>query len=111
MTKLPSNLNIAILSAPIMLEDGVYVREEITKEAALKLINEAESVINYSTHSTCRVLNLEPATSRAECTSYKHALVIKPNQRLEFGKEYTLEEIQNMDLSYIFICRLGDLYG
>ena len=86
-----------ILSTALLLEEGVFKLSNISLEEARSwVIN--NNPTNFVGHSTVRVLDIEPATSREVCTSFTEALVLKPLGRLEFGKEYSVEEILNVGI-------------
>lgn len=84
--------NKVILSTPMLLTTGLFRMEEITLEEAKAWVAE-HNPVNYVGHQTVKVLGLEPATSRDVCTGYNQALSLKVNGRIEFGKEYTVDEI------------------
>lgn len=93
-----------ILSSPMMLECGDFTMEQITLNDARTwvLVNKPT---NYVGHATVRVLGLEPATSREVCTGYERALVLKVNGRLDFGREYTSEEIEEIGVTCYLITK------
>ena len=95
-------INLAILSSPILLEDGTFHRAEITLDQAKTLIN-AFDTTNYTQHSSCLLLGVEPAKERVTCESYDVAIVVKPNTRLQYGREYTVEEIEDIGYKIVVI--------
>lgn len=84
--------NKVILSTPMLLTTGLFRMEEITLEEAKAWVV-ANNPTNFVGHQTVKVLGLEPATSRDVCSGYDQALSLKVNGRIEFGKEYTVDEI------------------
>jgi hypothetical protein len=91
-----------VLSVPLMISDGVYVQTEVSKEEAIKFVQDRKPA-NFSGHETTKLVGLTPATDRAMCKGYDKALVIKPLSRLEFGREYTAEEIEKIGVKYLVI--------
>ncbi len=92
--------DIVILSAPIIIGTGTFEVVPVSIEKARELAEGAEV---FSQHQTVKVLGVEPATARKNCTGYDVAIIATPKQRLEFGREYTLEEIQAIGVSCIAI--------
>ena len=95
-------INLAILSSTILLEDGTFHRAEITLTQAKTLIN-AFDTTNYTQHYSCALLGVEPAKERVTCESYDVAIVVKPNTRLQYGREYTVEEIEDIGYKIVVI--------
>ena len=93
-----------ILSTSMLLECGTFEMKEVSLEEAKNFAKTAE---NFVGHSTVRILGIEPTTERKTCTSYDEALVIKVNKRLEFGKEYSIQEIENIGYKIYKIKRLS----
>ena len=89
-----------ILSTALLLEEGTFTMEEINLEDAKIFASFAK---NFVGHSTVRVLGIEPATSREVCEGYDRALVLKVQGRVEFGKEYTVEEILEIGVRFYLI--------
>ena len=98
--KIPSK-NKVILSTPLLLETGVFEMQEVSLEFAKDFAKVAK---NFVGHSTIRILGIEPSTSREVCNCYEQALVLKVNGRLDFGKEYSVEEIEEIGYK-IFLIR------
>ena len=94
-----------ILSTPMLLETGNFTMNEISLEEAKEWVDNNE-VKNYCGHETVRILDLEPAKNREECFGYSECLCLKPNARLEFGKEYTKEEIKNIGVKAFLIKKI-----
>ena len=97
-----------ILSSPIMVCNGTYSRYTLDKTQALAWVKENEPVV-FSAHQTVKVLGLEPAKGRETCHGYSEALILQPKGRLEFGREYSVEEIEAVGLNYILIVYEGEL--
>lgn len=91
-----------ILSTSLLLEVGVWEMREVTLAEALVFAQGAE---NFCGHSTVKILGIEPSKDRKVCEGYDQALVLKPIGRLEFGREYSLEEIRNIGVTYLLISR------
>lgn len=96
-----------ILSSPILIEDGKFERETLTKREAQEWLWDGNPAKIFTNHQTVKALGLEPATAREECISYDEALIISPNQRLEFGKEYTQKEIEDIGVTFVLISRVA----
>jgi len=79
-----------ILSTPLIVEEGTFIVKVITLDEAREWVGDAD---NFCGHQTVKVLGIDPANTRGTCYSYDEALALKPNDRLEFGKEYTAEEV------------------
>lgn len=97
-------MNKVILSASILLEDGIFHRKTITFEEALEFSKDS---YNYVLHDTVKMLGVEPAIIRESCPSYIQALILQPKQRLKFGKEYSLEEIEEIGVDFILITKMN----
>jgi hypothetical protein len=93
-----------ILSSPIIIEDGDFNRKTITQEEAQAWVDE-NGPVNFSEHKTVEILGVEPASTRENTVSYDEALVISPRQRLEFGREYTIEELKAIGLDFVLITK------
>lgn len=91
-----------ILSTPMLLTEGTFSMKEISLEEAKAWVAE-NNPVNFVGHQTVKVLGLEPATSREACTSYQQALSLKVNGRIEFGKEYSVEDIMSIGVSCFLI--------
>jgi len=100
------SIKSVILSTTMLLDAGKYVMEELSIGAA-QLWVRTYSPINYSGHQTVKLLGIAPATSREQCKRYDQALVLKPASRLEFGKEYSLEEIEKIGVTAYLISRIN----
>ena len=105
--KKPRNV---ILSTPMILEEGDFNCQFISIQRAKEWVKEANDVVNFVTHSTVRVLDIEPATSRDVCEGYEQALVLKVLGRVEFGREYTAEEILNIGVQPMLITKFNEDY-
>lgn len=93
-----------ILSTPMLLTEGTYSMRYLTVDEAIEWVK-THNPKNYVGHSTVRVLGIEPATDRSVCTSYDQALSLKVNGRVEFGREYTAEEILSIGVTAMLIER------
>ena len=90
-------MKIVIVSAFIPAE-GIYEIKKVNKDEAIKNINENELVGIYTNHQTIKILGLEPCNGRPvfNPTGKEIQLWIKPKGRLEFGREYSIEEIEEI---------------
>lgn len=99
-----------ILSSPLILEDGVYKMRTLDLEEALDLIAEVKDTdhkfISYTQHQTIKLFLMNPSDARYGCSSYDRAICIKPKSRLEFGKEYSFEEILEIGVKIQLIEKL-----
>ena len=95
-----------VLSSPLILEAGEFESRYISLEDAMNWI-EAGSLENYCNHETIKILGLVPPKSRESATYYDEALCIKTKERLEFGREYTVEEIEEIGYNIILIKKKG----
>jgi len=98
-----------ILSSSIIFEPGTFVVERWTLSEAKEWVN-THNPKNYSTHDTVKILGIEPRKSRASCSTYVEALCLKPNERLDFGRQYTQEEIEEVGVKCFFIRKVGENY-
>jgi hypothetical protein len=93
-----------ILSSPIIIGEGTFSSEILSRRKALLWINRGP-VKNYCGHESIRIFGLKPTESRQQCTYYDEALAISPQKRLEFGREYTQEEIEKIGAQFVLIRR------
>jgi len=98
-------MNRVILSTKLLIGDGTFECREITPDEATNWLA-LGPVENYCGHATVRILGLEPDRSRRECEGYDEALCLKPRSRLEFGREYSQEEIAAIGVEYALIRRI-----
>jgi hypothetical protein len=91
-----------ILSSPILIEDGTFTRKTITQREAQDWVDKNRP-LNFSGHQTTKILGVEPAATREITKSYDEALIISPQDRLEFGREYTKEEIEEIGVTFVLI--------
>ena len=94
-----------ILSTTLILTTGNFHVTRLTQEEAIAWVKD-HNPTNYCGHQTVKAVGLQPATSREVCNYYKSALCLKPLGRLEFGKEYSLEEILAVGVDYLLITEL-----
>lgn len=94
-----------ILSTPLLLEEGIFKMSKISLEEARNFAKEAK---NYVGHSTVKILGIEPSSLRETCTSYDEAIILKINGRLDFGKEYSLEEIEEIGYTIFKISEISE---
>lgn len=102
---MPEFAQYVVLSSPILLTDGLFYRSEVTLEQAKEWVERRRPKV-YSSHPTVQLLGLEPATVRETCVGYEEALVVQPLQRLDFGREYSLEELGKIGVQYVLIERV-----
>jgi len=96
-----------ILSSPVILEPGLFQCVNLDLAKAFWWLGQGP-VDNYCGHETVRILGLEPDDRRRNCESYNEALAIKPKRRLDFGREYTKEEIEEIGVDFILITKVSD---
>jgi hypothetical protein len=94
-----------ILSTPLIINQGLFEVKYITQKKAQEWI-EKGPYENFSDHQTVKILGINPATARDKCSYYDESLCLKPLERLEFGREYSLEEIQEIGVDFVLIKRL-----
>jgi len=87
----------------MLLETGKWKMTEISLAEARRFAVEAE---NFVGHSTVRILGIQPRADRAFCKGYDQALVIKVKGRLDFGREYSVEEIEQIGYTIFLIERV-----
>lgn len=102
-----SSMKAVILSTKLILEEGIFEAKEISQEEAQAWVNENHPE-NFCGHATVKLLGLEPETSRKQCTGYDQALCLAAKSRLEFGKEYSLEEIQEIGVEITLISKIKE---
>lgn len=95
-----------ILSAPILIEDGMFTRNTISQKKAQKWVDR-NGPVNFSGHQTTKILGVEPAATREITPGYDEALIISPNSRLEFGREYTKREIEEIGVTFCMITKVA----
>lgn len=93
-----------ILSTTMLLECGSFSMKELSLDDAKSYV-EQNAPTNFVGHSTVKVLGVEPATNRAVCERYDEALCLKVVGRVEFGKEYTVEEILAIGVRFYLISK------
>lgn len=95
----------AILSTSLILEDGNFEVSTLNLDQAWAWVRERNPT-NFCGHETVRVLGLEPAKTRETCPGYTEALCLSPRGRLEFGREYSVEEILRIGVNFRLIRKL-----
>jgi hypothetical protein len=93
-----------ILSTKLIIGDGLFEARELNRDEAQSWVD-AGPVDNYCGHVTVRLLGLEPDTSRRTCDEYDQALALNAKSRLEFGREYTVEEIEEIGVEFTLITK------
>jgi len=78
--------------------EGVFRIRKLTKQEAIQLLRNCEATEVYTNHETIKVLGLTPCTGRPvfNPTGREVQLWVKPRARLEFGREYALDEIERI---------------
>lgn len=92
----------ALLSAPLILEEGLFQARYLSLFEAKKWVEENQPD-NYCGHDTVRLLGIEPALERRTCPGYDAALAVKAAGRLEFGRAYSQEEITAAGIKFTLI--------
>lgn len=95
-----------ILPSPIVIGEGIFQARDLSVKQARLWIMRAPFE-NFVGHQTVKVLGLEPATERKICDGYDEALAISAKGRLDFGREYTVEEIEEIGIDLKLIRRTG----
>ena len=98
-------MNNVILSTTLLLEAGTFQNKTISMAEAIEWVN-THNPINFCGHETVKVLGLEPTKTRDVCGGYNQALCLKPNGRMEFGREYSVQEILDVGVSFNLITRI-----
>lgn len=93
-----------VLSTPMLLEPGNFSMSEITIDQAKAWVAK-NNPTNFVGHSTIRVLGIEPAATRDVCGRYDSALSLKVNGRLDYGREYTVEDILDIGVTCYLIVK------
>jgi hypothetical protein len=94
-----------ILSTALVLGDGLFRSESISLDQAKAWIV-SNRPQNFCGHQTVKVLGVEPAQTREVCKGYDQALCLSAKGRLEFGREYTAEEIMEVGVDFRLITRI-----
>ena len=98
---------ITILSSPLILEDGVFESTIINLQEAIDLIKlKGVKIENFCGHQTVKLLGLDPAKARKDCSGYELAIILKPKKRLPFGVELTVEEITTIGITVVLIRKI-----
>lgn len=92
-----------ILSTSLVLEPGTFETSELTLEQAQAWLD--DDIDNYCGHQTVRLLGLEPDEERRQCVGYDEALCLRAKERLEFGREYTVDEIKEIGVEFMLIVK------
>ena len=95
-------MNKVILSTKLMLGQGIFASREISLEEA-KMWVKTNAPKNFCGHETVKILGLQPAVTRETCQGYDEALCLVVNGRLEFGREYSIEEIQEIGVIFTLV--------
>ena len=98
---------LVILSSPLLVEDGIFRRQTISLEKAKRLVRQAWTIKNFCGHQTVKILGLEPAQERGACQTFNRALVLQPKQRLEFGRDYSVQEILDIGIIPVLIEKIN----
>ena len=96
----------AILSSSIIFETGTFEVKRLCLAQAKTWVEENNPVC-YSTHDTVKVLGVEPSKTRLACNSYDEALCLKPLNRLDFKKQYSIQEILEVGVKIFLIKKTG----
>lgn len=94
-----------LLSTTLILTEGAFQVDSLTKEQAEQWLKD-NVVVNYCGHQTTKLLGITPSTTREQCEWYTQALCLKPKGRLEFGREYSVEEIEEIGVEFTLITLL-----
>jgi hypothetical protein len=94
-----------ILSTALILEEGTFEAKTLSLEEAQEWVD--DDVENYCGHQTVKLLGLKPDTERRQCDGYDEALCLRAKERLEFGREYSIEEIRKIGVEITLIKKVG----
>lgn len=94
-----------VLSTKLLIESGNYRSRAITRQEAADWLA-AGPVDNFCGHETVRILGLAPDTTRRTCAGYDEALCLSAKSRLDFGREYSLSEIEAIGVEFTLISRI-----
>lgn len=98
-------MNRVILSTALLIGEGVFEAKTLTLDEAKTWLN-AGPVENFCGHETVKILGLDPATERKTCQGYDEALCLGAKSRLEFRREYTVQEIALIGINITLIKRV-----
>lgn len=91
-----------ILSAIIPQEGTAHICQVDLSE--MKEYVQSGNFVNFVGHETVKLLGVEPAKDRRELNGYyDEAVIVKPNGRLEFGREYSISELQEIGVTCWFV--------
>ncbi len=96
-----------ILSTALIIDEGKFESKNLSKRQSLKWLGEGPAT-NYCGHESVKILGLQPDQSRKQCTYYDEALAIRAKKRLEYGREYTQKEIEDIGVLFVLIKRLSN---
>jgi len=99
--------DFVVLSTTLIIGEGTFRARRISQDAALAW-TKAHHPVNYCGHQTVKLLGVDPATARWNCTGYREALCVSAKSRLESGREYTLGEIEKIGVNYTLIERVSN---
>lgn len=95
-------MNQVIISA-IIPQEGTAEVYEVPLQEIREYVRKGKFV-NFVGHETVKLLGVDPAKERRELNEpYDEAIVLKPKNRLDFGKEYTVDELMEIGVTCWFI--------
>lgn len=95
-----------VLSTSLIIGEGTFAAGNITLDQARAWLKQGPYK-NYSGHESVRLLGLEPNTDRETTGPYDEAICVKSKERLEFGREYSVAEIEAIGYEVMLICRVS----
>lgn len=102
-----------ILSTSLIIGSGSFQAREISETLAWTWL-EAGPVENYCRHETVKLFGFDPKKALPQCDGYDEALCLGAKSRLEFGREYSVEEIREIGVRFMLVKRspsLDDILG
>ena len=104
-------MQVVIFSTTLMPSDGIWERRTTTLQAAKEelAVLKAQGIepVCFSQHQTVKLFGVSPATGREQCQDFDLAFVARPLFRTEFGKEYSLEEIEDGGYEVVRVAKIA----
>lgn len=91
-----------ILSTKLIIGEGLFLSRSVSLVEAQKWVVD-NNPINFCGHQTVKLVGLTPATTRDQCVGYTEALCLSAKGRLDFGREYTVEEIEDIGVDFTLV--------
>lgn len=91
-----------ILSTKLIVGEGLFLSRSVSLVEAYKWVVD-NNPTNYCGHQTVKLLGLQPAKTREQCMGYSEALCLSAKGRLDFGREYSVEEIETIGVDFTLV--------